>query len=245
MLALKADLHVHSCLSPCADGDMNPLLVMDKAQQLGINLIALADHHHSGNVPSFLARGQKLGIWVMPAMEVETAERVHLVCLFDYLTQLEQWQSQVLGALPPGDNPGEIFGPQLLVNQEGQVTGEVKQLLLNPLKFSVSEVVERVKDLGGLVIPAHLDRPGHSLVFRMGLEAARLFPAVEISNRMEPAIAREIYGLDPSQAVLVSSDAHFLADLTSPRITLNIAEVTIKELKHAFRGREGRWVEVT
>ncbi|MDA8234561.1 MAG: hypothetical protein M0Z31_07185 [Clostridia bacterium] len=244
MLHLKADLHLHSCLSPCAEEDMNPVAVLTRVRQLGYDLIALADHHHGGNVTSFQKKGREIGIRVIPAMEVETVERVHLLCLFDTLEQLQLWQVQVAEALLGGVNPREFYGPQLLVDDEGRITGEVEELLLNPLSFDVFEVVERVKGLGGVVIPAHLDRPGHSLIFHMGMEILKVFPAVEISSHMEPAVVREIYDLNPDQTVLVSSDAHFLAELKAPRVIIHVAEVSVKELELAFRGQDGRWVEV-
>ncbi|MHB8172560.1 MAG: PHP domain-containing protein [Thermincolia bacterium] len=243
MLHLKADLHIHSCLSPCAEEDMNPVRVLARARELGFDLIALADHHHGGNVHSFREKGNKLGINVLPAMEVETVERVHLLCLFDTIEQLKVWHGHVMKSLPRGINPRYFYGPQLLVDEEGQVIGEVMEQLLSPLSLDVFEVVQRVRRLGGLVIAAHLDRSGHSLIFHMGLEAAKVFPAVEISCHMEPAVAREIYDLAPTQAVLVSSDAHFLAELKPPRVTLHVAEVSVKELELAFRGQDGRWVE--
>ena len=46
----KADLHIHSCLSPCGDLDMTPQNIVAKALALGLDLIAISDHNASENI---------------------------------------------------------------------------------------------------------------------------------------------------------------------------------------------------
>ncbi|RMD59308.1 MAG: PHP domain-containing protein, partial [Nitrospirae bacterium] len=44
-----ADLHVHTCLSPCADIDMSPLRIIEKAKSKSIDIIGITDHNSSEN----------------------------------------------------------------------------------------------------------------------------------------------------------------------------------------------------
>ena len=39
------DLHIHSCLSPCADDSMTPHNICNMAKIKGLDLIAVTDHN--------------------------------------------------------------------------------------------------------------------------------------------------------------------------------------------------------
>ena len=45
------DLHMHSCLSPCADDDMTPANICGMAHIKGLDAIAVTDHNTARNLP--------------------------------------------------------------------------------------------------------------------------------------------------------------------------------------------------
>ena len=79
------DLHIHSCLSPCADMDMTPNNIVNMAKLLGLDVIALTDHNTSLNCEAITKVAEKKGLCVLPGMELTTSEEIHAVCLFDTL----------------------------------------------------------------------------------------------------------------------------------------------------------------
>ena len=79
------DLHIHSCLSPCADNDMTPANIAGTATLAGIQIMALTDHNSVKNCPAFFKACKKYGVIPVPGMELTTAEDIHVVCLFDEL----------------------------------------------------------------------------------------------------------------------------------------------------------------
>ena len=81
-MKLRYDLHLHSCLSPCGDMDMTPNNLVGMAKLLGYDLIALTDHNSCLNTPAAVKAGQRLGVTVVPGMELCTREEAHVVCLF-------------------------------------------------------------------------------------------------------------------------------------------------------------------
>ena len=53
MTKYRYDLHLHSCLSPCADDDMTPANIAGMALLNGLQLAALSDHNSCKNCPAF------------------------------------------------------------------------------------------------------------------------------------------------------------------------------------------------
>ena len=48
--AFRCDLHVHTCLSPCAEFDMYPRALIDKCISEKLDMIAICDHNASENL---------------------------------------------------------------------------------------------------------------------------------------------------------------------------------------------------
>jgi len=82
MLTIAADLHIHTALSPCAEEEMTPPAVLAQAAANGLQMIAITDHNTAMNTVSFCEAAAGGAIFVVPGMEVQTREEVHMVCLF-------------------------------------------------------------------------------------------------------------------------------------------------------------------
>ena len=60
-MKISYDLHLHSCLSPCADDDMTPYNIAGMAMLLGLQLLALTDHNSAKNCPAFFSACREYG----------------------------------------------------------------------------------------------------------------------------------------------------------------------------------------
>src|SRR5689334_21453276 len=137
MKTCRADLHVHTVLSPCADVEMIPPLIVQQALEKKLDLIAITDHNSSANVRAVQKAAQGTSLTVMPGMEVQSREDVHLLTLFETLDALEAWQAQVDTALPNLPNDTEYFGEQFIVDDTGEFIRSEPRLLLNSTDFSI------------------------------------------------------------------------------------------------------------
>ena len=240
-----ADLHIHTVLSACAEGEMLPEFIVKRAQEVGLHMIAITDHNAAENVAAVLAAAQEVDMALFPGMEVQTREEVHLLCLFDTLEQVALWQEEVYAHLPPLKNREDVLGTQVVLDASGEVAGSNDRLLLTSTFFSVEEVVRRVRERGGLCIPAHVDRPAFSIIANLGFIPSELgFTGVEISHLIGPQDARARFPELERYTLVANSDAHRLKEIGG-RTTFRIAEPTIAELSLALAGREGRgvWVD--
>ncbi|HEX9016013.1 MAG TPA: PHP-associated domain-containing protein, partial [Chloroflexota bacterium] len=182
-------------------------------------------------------------VHVLPGMEVESREGVHLLALFDEIGALNRWQDAVYSALPPLQNDARLFGTQLVVDADGTLISVNQRLLATAAALSVEEVVRGVGLLGGLCIPAHVDRPSNGLLGVLGMVPDGLgVPALEVSRNLSPQQAAQRFPQLKEITLVRSSDAHALEDVGKATTTFLIDELSVLEVSMACRGERGRLV---
>lgn len=235
-----ADLHVHTVVSPCADVEMIPPLIVQEALDRGINLIAITDHNSSANVEAVQRAARETDLTVLPGMELQTKEEVHLLCLFDALEQLACWQEVVDAHLPELENNIEYFGEQFVVDETGEFIRRETRLLLTSANISLEAAVTEVLKLGGIAIPAHVNRTAFSLLANLGFVPPGVpFAALEISRHLTPTQAREKFPQLKQYPLLQNGDVHRLDEFLGFN-RCRLAAPTIAELQLALRNEQGR-----
>lgn len=203
MIELTYDFHIHSCLSPCGDNDMTPNNIVGMAGILGLDAIAVSDHNSALNLPAVCKLGQEQGLLVVPAIEITTAEEVHVLSLFPSLDAALSMGEELYSLLPNIPNAPEIFGDQLILDEHDQVTGTVEKLLINATSLSLEKVFDKVRTWGGVPIPAHIDKTAYSVISNLGFIPPELgVTTVEVKN--PPYRAAQPY------RIITDSDAHAL-----------------------------------
>lgn len=240
MRAFQAELHVHTVLSPCAEVEMIPPFIVQEALDLGLHLIAITDHNASANVEAVQKAAAGSGLTVLPGMELQTQEEVHLLCLFDHNEQLRSFQATVDAALPPLHNNPEFFGEQFVVDETGDFLRREERLLLTSADMSLTEAVTAVERLGGLAIPAHVDRKAFGLLFNLGFVPPDAYLlALEISRHLLPETACEVYPQLCGYPLIQSGDVHRLEEFLGAN-TFMMESPTVAEIKKALRCEAGR-----
>ncbi len=205
------DLHIHSCLSPCADDDMTPGNIAGMAYLQGLKLVALTDHNSSANCPAFFALARKLGIIPIAGMELTTAEDIHVVCLFPSLDGAMEFDKIVSEKLFFVQNRPDIFGHQLIMDENDEITGEIDPLLINATSLDLKSAFETVRDLGGVCYPAHVDRDSSGIIAVLGdIPEDVAYSAFEIHNKDLLESFKERYPRLNDMKNIVSSDSHNL-----------------------------------
>lgn len=241
--AFRCDLHVHSCLSPCADLEMYPSALVEKSIAEKLDIIAVCDHNASENIQYLLKLAEDKPLTVIPGMEITSSEEVHLLALFDTLGDLLKIQNIVYNNLS-GTNREEIFGCQAIVNECDEVEGFNDRFLLGATKLSLHELVQHIHGFGGLAIASHIDRESFSVISQLGfLDPDIPFDALEVTRQTGIHNARVNYPELSNYAFIESSDAHFIKDIGRGVTTIFLETGTISELKMAFERRNGRYIQ--
>ncbi len=219
------DFHIHSCLSPCADMDMTPHSIAGMSYINGLDAIAVADHNTARNIRAVTLAAEEFGITVVPAIEAETAENIHLLCLFPTIESAEIMGELLENSLPPIKNRPDIFGEQVIMNEVDEKTGEIEKLLINATMLGIEEVKREVENLGGVCIAAHIDREKNGIVAILGCVPDELgFSTLEVSGSADILVEDDPY------KYITDSDAHNLVSISEKVNFLDVNEISVEEI---------------
>jgi PHP family Zn ribbon phosphoesterase len=238
-----ADLHVHTALSPCAENDMTPPALVERALAEGLGMIAVCDHNSARNAAAVQeAAGARLA--VLAGMEITTVEECHVVALGPDAAAAEAAGAEVGATLGRIDDGYEtFFGEQHVLAADGRERARETLALATATTLDLDAAVRLVHDHGGLAIAAHIDRRSFGVIGQLGIfPDAAGFDAVELSRHVaagSPDEARfAVHGL----AIVHSSDAHYQSDIGAVRTAVHCARPTFDELALALAGARGRSV---
>jgi len=217
---------------------MIPPLIVREALERGIRLIAITDHNATGNIRAVMEAAQGTDLTILPGMELQTHEEVHLLCLFDTIEQAEIWQKVVDSVLPDRSNNPEFFGEQFIVDASGDFIRREERLLIVSAEIGLDEAATRVHALGGFAIPAHVDRKAFSLIANLGLVPPG-FEALEISRHLKPTEAAVRYPQIRGYPLIQSGDVHRLEEFLGV-CEFHIEAPTLSEIRMALKNVEER-----
>ena len=173
-------------------------------------------------------------------MELQTREEVHLLCLFDTARQVEDWQATVDLFMPRVENNANLFGEQFVVDESGEYIQTEKRLLITSADLSLHEAVEGVRALGGMAIPAHVNRKAFSLIANLGLVPTDVpFDALEISRHLSIDEAVRQYPQLKGYPLIQSGDVHRLDEFLGKNV-FKVEAPTVSELRQALLNEHGR-----
>lgn len=236
----KYDFHMHSCLSPCGDNDMTPNNLVGMAKLMGFDMIALTDHNSCKNTPAAVKIGEAMGITVVPGMELCTSEEAHVVCLFPNVERALEFDGYVSERIPDIKNKPEIFGEQLIMDEDDNVIGHEDRLLITSSFIGVNDVKRAAESFGGTAFPAHVNRDSYSVVASLGVIPPECgFTAAEITSDCDfeafSAMHPELEGLK----ILTDSDTHYLENFHDPGPWVELPERSAAALIELINGKGG------
>ncbi|MDD4315815.1 MAG: PHP-associated domain-containing protein [Clostridia bacterium] len=224
------DFHIHSALSPCADDDMTPSNIIGMAAVKGLHAVAISDHNSTKNVQAAMECGEDFGIIVIPAMEVQTSEDIHVLTLFYDYAALEAFHKSLTKRQVK--NREQIFGNQLIIDAEDNVTGREEYLLLVGVEEGIYTVIRRVKSRGGIAVLAHVDREENGTIAILGQIPTDIgTDIIELSKRASPEAMSSLSGYKR----LFNSDAHRLEDISDAVNYIEAPALTIKDILDSIK----------
>jgi len=195
--------------------------MLEVAAARELKVMALTDHNSSLNCPAFAKLCPRFGIIPIFGMEVTTSEEIHILCLFTSLEGCLAFNEYAYSILVPFPNNPEKTGDQVYVDEDDNIEGEVEFYLVNPLNLTIDEIGPKAAEYGGILIPAHVDRPAFSMTSQLGLMVDGPWTAVECV-RIPPLLNGE--PLDTlGYPLTTSSDAHFPEHIARRPFMLDIS----------------------
>lgn len=224
------DFHIHSSLSPCADDDMTPQNIVAMASVKGLNAIAISDHNSIRNVKASINCGTDFGIIVIPAIEVQTSEEIHILALFNDFSSLERFYSTL--DFVKVKNKEHIFGNQLVIDEDNKVIDTEQDLLITSAKQNIYIIVEQIRKQNGIAIPAHIDREQNGILAILGDIPYDLnFDIIELSKYAP----KEIREQNKAFVQLYNSDAHSLEAINNKQYYIETEHLLVDNILDSIR----------
>jgi len=215
-MKLYYDLHIHSCLSPCADNDMLPADIAGIGALNNLSVMALTDHNSCENCPPFFEACEFYGIIPIAGMELSTAEDIHVICLFRQLEKAMEFSNYIYERIMPVKNKPDIFGDQIVTDTDGNRVKTVDRLLISATDISAEEVPELVASFNGVCYPAHIDREANGIIAILGdIPPEPGFTCAELHDIERKKEYQDLYPITKDYTFISSSDAHNLASINS------------------------------
>lgn len=234
---MRADFHMHTCLSPCAAPEMTPAAVAQAARKAGLDWVAITDHNTARHAPAFAEACRTEGLHALFGLEVCTVEGAHVLSLFETPEIALRFGKFIFSRLNKIPLVAERMGDQPVMNTRGKIEERIEYYLGSATDLSVAALCEAVHRAHGLCIPSHVDRPAMSLMSQLGGIPNLPFDAIEVTARY--SVAADPAGVRGRWAMLRSSDAHCLeqigrgwTELDTRDVRLPALRVTLERLRH-------------
>jgi 3',5'-nucleoside bisphosphate phosphatase len=237
----RADLHIHTCLSPCGELTIYPRRIVERAIEENLDMVAVTDHNSAENAAAVVRAAAGTGLAAFPGMEITSEEEVHLLAIFGDMDGLLRLQEEVFRALPaaPADSP--FRRDQVIVDEEDAVAGFSPHFLMGATRLTIQEAVRLVRQGGGLAIASHIDREAFGIVSQLGFVPGNLeLDALEVSPLMEIAEARATFPSAAGFPLVRFSDAHRPEEIGRASTEFVLAAPTLEEIRLALRDKDGR-----
>jgi len=237
MKTYRADLHIHTVLSPCGDISMSPANIITEAGRKGLDIIGITDHNSTRHCGLVSRLGAERGIFVMKGAEVNTKEEIHCLAFFENNDTLDIFQEYLDANLPDYKNDPLMFGDQIVVNENEDIIYIEDKLLINAVRISIDELEAFVHKHNGIFIPAHIDRMKNSIYSQLGFLPDNLnADALEISRRSSPGKFAEAHPEINPFTLLTNSDAHQTGHIGAAYNRFYLREPSFNEIRMALEG---------
>ncbi len=244
MLSLyKADLHIHSVLSACAELSMGPKDIVAKALEKKLDIIAITDHNSAENAGAVIDCAKDTKLFVIPGIEIYTREEVHVIALFESVESAQQMEQFIYSHLPEGDYDESYFGQQIVCDKNQNVIDYNTKMLPFPVNCSLHDVAHQVEQLNGIFYPAHINRKANSILRVLGFIPDNLpIKALEITKPYKEAVEELRFLKNTKYSILVSSDAHDINDVGKNSTLMKLEEPSFSEIKLAIEQKQDRTI---
>lgn len=243
MKEYRADLHIHTVLSPCGSLEMSPRNIVQEALKKKLDIIGITDHNSTRQCQGVSQEAQKAGLTVYTGVEVTTKEEVHCLAFFETFDILNTFQHYIDLHMPDIMNDTDLFGYQVVVDESENIVYEEPKLLISAISQSIDQVEAEVHRLDGVFIPAHINRPRFGLVGQLGFVPPDLkADAFELSKHISTEDFLKKFSYLQGRTFVRNSDAHHPDIIGESFNTLRMESTAFSEFRQAIAGINGRRV---
>jgi len=214
---------------------MSPQSIVDTALSKGLHIIGITDHNSTRQAPLVKKIGEERGLLVLCGCEITSREEAHCLAFFKDDETLNEFQQFLDARLPDIMNDTDKFGYQIVVDENEEIIYEEPRLLISALDANLDELYDEVHRLGGIFIPAHIDKPSTSLMSQLGFVPPDIKAnGMELTKFITPEKFIKRFAYLKRFKFIQSSDAHVLDTIGETYTELELSEFSFEGIRNYF-----------
>ena len=231
-MKFKYDLHVHSVLSGCASRENTIHNILNMAKLCDIDFLAITDHNAGLNAIAARPLAERLGIVLVPGVEVATSEDIHVLCYFKSFDVLGIFCSELYDHMYKMPFNTKLYYTQTVLDSDDNDIGCVRSFLGIATDVDLYTLEAAVEEKGGVVVPAHVDKDANSMIATLGCvpEDFRC-KAVEVTKFCDEKLRRK---LGEKYMIFTNSDAHTLEAMVLNDNRMELREKSLEAFFELF-----------
>lgn len=228
-MKLYYDFHIHSGLSPCSSEDMSPNNIVNMSIIKGLDAIAVTDHNGIANSRVICELAKDKELIVIPGIEIQTVEDIHIVALFKDIEDLENFYNEIKEYRLLIKNKPDKFGEQIIYDINDEIIGYDENYLITPFTININKTIDFAKKFNGLVFPAHINRNSFSIIKSLGFISKDLdIVNIEWYGKRPDDYEKYLKKMFKRYRELINSDAHELINISERENYIEVDEMTIE-----------------
>ena len=130
------------------------------------------------------------------------------------------------------------------MDENDEIVGEEEYHLLNGIDVDIDGIYEEVHRIGGLFVPAHVNKGTTSLTSQLGFVPPDLkADGLEINRFTTRDEMLKKFAYLKRFNFITDSDAHFIDNVGDVYNVIYMEHRTFAEFRMALKGEEGRWID--
>jgi len=230
----RADLHIHSVLSPCGSLEMSAKDVVKTAKNMGLSIIAITDHNSMANCSVYQKVAQMYGLTFFWGVEIQTIEEIHIIALFENEIVATEFDKELYESLLPVDNNPDFFGDQVIIDENENILRFEKRALINSSQWTLDALINKLNKIDCFYFPAHIDSDAYSIIGQLGfIPKDYNFLALGITATCDIDKFLERHPELAGYYLIRSSDAHYLEDIGKGYSEFYLENPTLRDIRLA------------
>ena len=228
------DLHIHSVISACADILQTPNNILNMSMLKGLDIISICDHNSAKQYKTIDKIKDSFDFLVIYGMEVTVKEGFHVLTYFEKYDDIMSLDEVIDSSLDKNVTVESLNNKSLneqTVCNVYDLEEYVIPYYLNQPSISFSELISIVHRLGGLVIPAHIDRKNTGILDFISDFEKYDIDGIEIYKIEDYDNLTTMYPYLKKYKYLHSSDAHDIEAINEREFSIDLDDLSFKSFK--------------
>lgn len=229
-MLVSYDLHIHSVLSSCADESQTPNNILNMVMLKELGMISITDHNSCKQYPTLEQLIDSYDFKLIYGIETQVKEGFHILSYFGSFKEFMRFDGELETHLD--HNVKETYGEAQVLDEFDEISEVIPYSLHQSIDLDLNEYCKLVRKYNGLVVLAHINRPGSTGFLTYYQEFKKFdIDAIEIYGKENEKELEQKYPEIKDYVHFFNSDAHSIEEINEAINFMDLDEVSFDGFK--------------